>query len=178
MNISGKPEGESGALSPAHPPTSRQGDHDRGAPLLEGYNNVADDANPTHHGRRDDLIESLTRGVDVQALWIWEALSFSAAIALYGVFFYLLFRYDNQLVTSWEEDNPNISGLFKTLPSMVSFITTLMRGFILFPVASAIGQWKWHYLRRTRRLLSMELMDGASRGYWGAARLLLSKDCL
>ena len=178
MNISGKPEGESGVLSPAHPATSRQGDLDRGAPLLGGYNNVADDANPTHHGRRDDFIESLTRGVDVQALWIWETLSFSAAIALYGVFFYLLFRYDNQLVTSWEEDNPNISSLFKTLPSMVSFITTLMRGFVLFPVASAIGQWKWHYLRRTRRLLSMELMDGASRGYWGAARLLISKDFL
>lgn len=114
----------------------------------------------------------------IQSLWLLEALSLSAGVIFFGVFMFLLVRYDNQLVSKWETDNPGLSRLFRTLPSAVSFLATLMRGAMIYPVASAIGQLKWHYMRRPRRVKAIELMDGASRGYWGAIRLLLSKDCL
>jgi len=113
----------------------------------------------------------------IQSFWIWEALSLSTGLILFGIYLFLLVRYDGQLVPKWEADNANISRLFRTLQSAVSFLTTLMKGAMVFPVASAIGQLKWHYMRRPTQAKTLEVVDGASRGYWGAVRLLLSRNC-
>jgi len=102
-----------------------------------------------------------TNPIDLHSYWIGEIFSFAAAGVLFGIFFYLLFRYDGQLVSRWEQDSP-ISGLFRTLQSAISFITTIMKAAILFPVVSALGQLKWHNTRRASRVKDIELIDGAS----------------
>ncbi|KAK0634165.1 hypothetical protein B0T14DRAFT_551183 [Immersiella caudata] len=118
-----------------------------------------------------------SNSIDFHSLWIWEILSFSAGGILYGIFFYLLFRYDGQLVSQWEQNSP-ISGLFRTLQSAVSLITTIMKAAMLLPLASAMGQLKWHYARHPSRLKDIELIDGASRGNLGAVRLLFSRSAI
>jgi len=155
-------------------PLQNADNHSRWEPLLpydsvDGNNPIS----PTTRTSKRHVLKHL-----IQTLWMLEALSLSAGVIFFGVFMHLLVQYDNQLVTKWETDNPALSRLFRTLPSAVSFLTTLMRGAMIYPVASAIGQLKWHYMKRPRRVKAMELMDGASRGYWGAIRLLFSKDCL
>jgi hypothetical protein len=105
--------------------------------------------------------------------WIWETVSFLAGGAFFGIFLWLLFKYDGKLVETWA-DNAPISGLFKTLPAAISFLATLMRGAMLYPVLSAMGQLKWHHFRRTRPVYHFEVIDKATRGYLGSFFQLLS----
>jgi len=109
--------------------------------------------------------------------WIWETVSFLAAGAFFGIFLWLLFKYDGKLVETWADNGP-ISGLFKTLPAAISFLATLMRGAMLYPVLSAMGQLKWHHFRRTRPMYDFEVIDKATRGYLGCVFQLLSGTAL
>lgn len=114
---------------------------------------------------------------NVQSLWVYEIVSFTFAALLFGVYLWLLTRYDERPVQEWDEIGA-LSRLFRTLPALISFLTTMMKGAILFPVASAIGQCKWNYFQRPRRLLDLEIIDSASRGYFGAIRLIFSRAAL
>jgi len=171
-------EGEPPATSP-QPPLQSGGYPEQATLLVPGSNQPGIATNPQHRQVEDYSLPRFKtdRVFDVHSLWIWEILSFAAAGVLYGVFFFLLFQYDGQRVAQWEEDSP-ISQLFRTLQSAISFLTTLMKAAILLPVASAIGQLKWHYMRHPRRLKDLELIDGASRGGLGAVRLLFSRSSL
>jgi hypothetical protein len=156
------------ALLPTLPP-----DHDR----IQSFQFMIDNDEPQR--RMVPETKSLRNcfGVDLESIWFWEALSLLSAGALFGIFFWLLVDYDGRLVQTWGTRSRS-SALFKTLPSAISFITTLMRGAILFPLASAMGQLKWHHFRVARRVKDVELIDGASRGYIGCARQILSRTWL
>jgi hypothetical protein len=110
-------------------------------------------------------------------MWLWEAISFAFALVLFGIYIWLILRYNRQPVSSWEQNNV-ASSLFRTLPSALSFITTLLKGAVLYPVASAMGQLKWHHFRYRKRVRDMELIDSATRGYLGSMLLLSSKTAL
>lgn len=60
-----------------------------------------------------------------------------------------------------------------TLNSAVSFLTTLLKGFLLVPAAACISQSIWiSYTLKAQELQRMEIYDAASRGPWGALQLL------
>jgi uncharacterized protein DUF3176 len=110
--------------------------------------------------------------------WIPEIFSFLISGALFGVYWYLLDEYNNKPISYWE-DGLGVSTMFTTLPSAIAFLTTIMRGAMIFPVASAIGQWKWHnFKRKPRRLIEFERFDKASRGIMGSAGFILSRNVL
>lgn len=108
--------------------------------------------------------------------WAPELISIATALTLFGVYLNLLRTYDGRPVTAWETESGVISSLFVTLPSAISFLTTVMRAAIGLPVASAIGQLKWHqFHRRPRQLIEFDQFDNATRGVTGSLSFLLSR---
>lgn len=44
---------------------------------------------------------------------------------------------------------------------------------LLLPTTEALGQLKWHWFQQENQLIDFEVIDAASRGFWGSALLLL-----
>lgn len=59
-----------------------------------------------------------------------------------------------------------------TLNMVISLLTTLSWGFMMYVVASCISQLKWNYFTGRHRLFDFEVFDQASRGPMGAANFL------
>ncbi|KAK2592312.1 hypothetical protein QQS21_010002 [Conoideocrella luteorostrata] len=103
--------------------------------------------------------------------WTLELISMSAALGLFVGLCLVLGSFDNKSITSWP-DNP----FFTTLQSCVHFISTGIRITMLVPVAAAIGQLKWHHIRNPRPVTELHSYDSASRGIFGSAVLLFSRN--
>jgi hypothetical protein len=56
--------------------------------------------------------------------------------------------------------------------TVVSALSTLAKSSMLMAVGQGLGQLKWQYFQRPRRLMDFEVFEGASRGPWGALELL------
>jgi hypothetical protein len=75
--------------------------------------------------------------------------------------------YDGEALPQWR------GGV--TLNTVVSVLSTTARSGMIFVVSATMGQLKWCWLGHSRRrLLDMQVMDDASRGPMGAARILTS----
>jgi len=96
--------------------------------------------------------------------WIYEIGASIIALSLAGVIFYHLKKLSNEPTTRW------------TWPwgvaSVLQFAVTVMKAAMMVPVASALGQLKWHHFRRFQKLSEMEIFDESSRGILGSIRLL------
>ncbi|KAK1998298.1 hypothetical protein LX36DRAFT_700379 [Colletotrichum falcatum] len=105
-----------------------------------------------------------------------ELASMAAAVILFGLYLFLLRMYDEKNVSTFK-DSPFFY-LFGNLQSAVAFITTLLRCFMLYPVASAMGQLKWHYFQRSsaRRISDLQAFEEASRGILGSFQLIFSRN--
>lgn len=79
----------------------------------------------------------------------------------------LLRKYDGTPVASWT------FGL--SLNTIVAILAGVSSAMLAFSVSECIGQQKWNWIRtRPMSLQSFEIFDEASRGPWGATRLLWS----
>ncbi|KAL2064952.1 hypothetical protein VTL71DRAFT_4092 [Oculimacula yallundae] len=87
-------------------------------------------------------------------------LSFAASIAVLAVF-------HNKPLPQWP------FGI--TLNTLIALISAVTNASLAVPLASGFGQLKWNWFKRKPSpLTDMELFDEASRGSWGAVRLLSS----
>lgn len=59
-----------------------------------------------------------------------------------------------------------------TLNAIVSVLSTASKSALICAVAGALGQLKWIWFRRSRKLQDIQLFDDASRGPWGSVTLL------
>jgi hypothetical protein len=99
--------------------------------------------------------------------WLLEvsALLFSAGLLV--AIATILGHYDKQPQPDW----PSIS-----LNTVVSWLGTISRLLVLVPVTRSLGQLKWtSFAVKRRNLADIQLLDAASRGFAGSARLLCSK---
>lgn len=126
--------------------------------------------------RRSFYHKTVRAAVRMTEWWAPEIASFLIAGGLFGIYWHLLNVFKDQPLAHWQ-DVRGVSSVFTTLPSAIAFLTTLMRGAMVFPVASAIGQWKWHqYARKPSRLVEFERYDKASRGIVGSIGFILSRN--
>ena len=80
----------------------------------------------------------------------------------------LLSSIDGQPYESWHMFHLPI-----TPNSLLSGLAALSRSSVLLMIAECLGQLKWNYYQqRSRRLFDLQLFDEASRGPFGAFRLL------
>jgi hypothetical protein len=61
-----------------------------------------------------------------------------------------------------------------SINALLSVYTVVFRGALMFLVSSAVGQAKWVWFSKTRRLSDLGRYDDASRGLWGSLKWLWS----
>lgn len=82
----------------------------------------------------------------------------------------LLTTIDGKPYKPWRMGNVHI-----TPNTLLSILATLSKSSLLLAVAEALGQLKWIYFQqRTHRLFGLQIFDEASRGPFGALKLLWS----
>lgn len=99
--------------------------------------------------------------------WIWELLGCFGSLFSFFAIVGVLKRYDRQAQPEWPYS--------VTINSVVSWLTTVMKSFLLFSVAACIGQANWlHFRSKPQALIDLAVYDSASRGPLGSLQLLWS----
>ena len=98
--------------------------------------------------------------------WLWEVSSILVAVACFIGVFLLLFTLSNKPVPDWP------SGI--TVNAVLSVLVTIMKAAMALATAECLSQLKWSWFRTERKLTDLIIFDEASRGAWGAGRLLFS----
>lgn len=103
------------------------------------------------------------------AAWLWEVVALVAAFGLLAAIYIILGRQNNQPASNWT---------FRlNLNTLIALLSTLYRGVIVVIAAEIISQAKWSFFWETttpKPLLHFQRFDSASRGGWGATRMLLT----
>ncbi|CAG8935249.1 unnamed protein product [Penicillium salamii] len=100
----------------------------------------------------------------VSDLFIWEILAMLLSSGLLVAIVVLLDKYENKPQPNWK---------YVSLNSVVSWLSTVSKGCVLFCLSEGIGQLKWvWFTRKSRPLVDLGTFDGASRGIWGCAGLV------
>lgn len=96
--------------------------------------------------------------------WVWELFgAVGSAVALIGIVI-ILRVFDGKRQPSWEGVSLN---------SVISWISTIAKVFILMPITSGLGQLKWVWFSERKKPLSdLQIFDSATRGISGSAQLL------
>lgn len=98
--------------------------------------------------------------------WIWEASSVLTACGCFAGIIAMLVVLQDEPVPDWP------SGI--TVNAILSILVTLMKGSIAVAIAECLSQLKWSWFRKERKLVDLIIFDEASRGPWGASRMLFS----
>ncbi|KAJ5365853.1 hypothetical protein N7517_008739 [Penicillium concentricum] len=99
----------------------------------------------------------------ISDLFIWEILAMVLSSALLVAIVVILTQYDDRPQPSWT----------LSLNSVISWLSTVSKGCVLFSISEGIGQLKWvWFTRKSRPLVDLSIFDGASRGLWGCAALV------
>lgn len=124
------------------------------------YQTLGPQQAPTTHPPPATALDFHTMFTDfVYRTWFNEFLSCLAAFAIFAALVGLLVAFNGHD----QED-----GLYSEVPSSpITFLVTLMRAFMLLPIASGIAQLKWHWFHGQRnRLSDIEIFDDATRCCW------------
>ncbi|KAJ5366852.1 hypothetical protein N7541_000793 [Penicillium brevicompactum] len=100
----------------------------------------------------------------VSDLFIWEVLAMILSSGLLVAIVVLLSQYDDKPQPTWK---------YVSLNSVISWLSTISKGCVLFCLSEGIGQLKWvWFTRKTQPLVDLGTFDGASRGIWGCGALV------
>ena len=106
----------------------------------------------------------------VNEWWLGELLGWLLSFLALATLIAVLAIHDQKPSSRWQ--------LGITLNAIISVCAIIAQTTMLIPVAQGISQLKWHWFHRRHALSTMQLFDDASRGPWGALRLLLSTRAL
>ena len=96
--------------------------------------------------------------------WWWEIASAVFSVACMVSIIGTLIAWHDKPLSKWT---------FSIAPnSLISVFTTLSKSALLVPIAEAISQLKWTHFERANYLSHLQVYDRASRGPWGALRLI------
>ncbi|CAI7618969.1 unnamed protein product [Penicillium glandicola] len=98
--------------------------------------------------------------------FIWEALAIVISLLLLIAIIIVLSRFNGHPQPTWE---------YVSLNSLISWLSTISKGCVLFAISEALGQLKWvWFTQKTRSMLDLRTFDGASRGFYGSGELIWS----
>ena len=103
----------------------------------------------------------------VDVIWLPEIISFLfAVVAFLAIVILLAVRKDKPL-PNW----PSLIGI----NSLVAIFSSVLRVALLFPVAECVSELKWIWFANPQPVSDFDRFDSASRGPWGALKLLLKR---
>lgn len=135
-------------------------------PHLEPANEplVADTADESQNQNQKPIKTKPSIWKLVSDLFIWEVLAMILSSGLLVAIVVLLSQYDDKPQPTWK---------YVSLNSVISWLSTISKGCVLFCLSEGIGQLKWvWFTRKTQPLVDLGTFDGASRGIWGCGALL------
>lgn len=103
-------------------------------------------------------------------LWWWEVLATLIGVISTVLIVVILSSMNGKPLSKWKTSviQPN---------SLVAIFSTIAKSSLLVPLAECLGQLKWAFFERKRRLDHFQSFDSASRGPWGAFRFLWMTRC-
>jgi hypothetical protein len=114
------------------------------------------------------LSEQRRKRTAIQSLrsagWLWEVASLVVACVCAASIVIILVVIENKATPNW----PYGISVTATLSALV----TVMRGATGICIAGGLSQMKWLWFKQERKLIDLVVIDDASRGLMGAARLL------
>ncbi|KAF2136595.1 uncharacterized protein K452DRAFT_237204 [Aplosporella prunicola CBS 121167] len=98
--------------------------------------------------------------------WLWEVAGVLLSASCMAAVIVILASFNGKALAKWDFPiQPN---------SLVSVFMTVAKSALLLPVSQCINQAKWtHFERNPHRLLKLQFFDDASRGPWGALKLII-----
>jgi hypothetical protein len=76
----------------------------------------------------------------------------------------VLWKVDGKSIPDWK--------LGVSTNAFISIFSGFAKSALLLPTAEALGQLKWIWFRKERKMMDFEVLDSASRGAWGSMILL------
>jgi hypothetical protein len=98
--------------------------------------------------------------------WKWEFLTWTLGTAAMACIVVLLSKFQNKPVSHWHSE--------VSITAMVASLAQVAQSALMAPVASCIGQLKWHWLQKGHRTYDVDIYDDASRGPAGSLWILLT----
>ncbi|RPB17792.1 hypothetical protein P167DRAFT_569531 [Morchella conica CCBAS932] len=100
--------------------------------------------------------------------WAWEYVALLVSFLAVATSAVVLLMFDQKPIPAWSWQSNGIS-----VNSIISLLSTLSRASLLMPIDECMGQLMWlRYEYRAQRLADVGLYNEASRGAWGALRLV------
>lgn len=98
--------------------------------------------------------------------WIWEILALLVSILALMMIVLILYLFQGRSLLDWPCPI--------TINSLIAIFSTVMKAALSVPVAASVSQakWDWFHQDEGQNLADMEIYDQASRGLWGAMRML------
>lgn len=158
---------ESDSLPERELPTVGDDQHER---VKERQQQVKDGLLDHHHRKLPTkgfsaLRRSLSRGRRFATdWWTWELCAILTSLISLAAIVLVLLLHEGRPLPDWPWSI--------TINSLVSIFATIMSGTMLVPVAAGIGQAKWHWFQKDHALSDIEIYDQASRGPWGALKMV------
>lgn len=102
--------------------------------------------------------------------WWWELASWLLSFCCFSAIVGLLLYYDGK-----RQPTSVVKGI--TLNALIAIFAAIAKASMILPVSEAIGQLKWIWFRRERKLYDFITFDNATRGPWGSFMLLGTTQC-
>jgi hypothetical protein len=102
--------------------------------------------------------------------WWWELGSWLLSFCCFSAVVGLLLYYDGK-----RQPSDVVKGI--TLNASIAIFAAIAKAAMILPVSEAIGQLKWIWFRRERKLYDFFTFDNATRGPWGSLMLLGTTRC-
>ncbi|KAB8265036.1 hypothetical protein BDV32DRAFT_62518 [Aspergillus pseudonomiae] len=111
------------------------------------------------------------RRISRQLIWalnsdwyVWEILALILSAATLIAIIVILAKFDQQPQPSWKHVSLN---------SVISWLSTISKGCVLYAISEALGQLKWAWFAQgTRPMSNFRTFDAASRGFYGSGELI------
>ena len=155
------------SLSPRKPlPKPNFSNHKPSSGEQEDVAAVAESENQTMQRDSRKTTRRCTRFA-IDTIWLPEIISFLlAVIAFLSIVILLAVRKDKPL--------PKWPSLI-SINSLVAVFSAVLRVALLFPIAECVSELKWIWFANPQPLSDFDRFDSASRGPWGALKLLLKR---
>lgn len=102
--------------------------------------------------------------------WWWELFSWLVSFSCLTAIIVVLFVFNGK-----RQPQYIIPGI--TLNAYIAVFSAIAKAALILPVSEAIGQLKWIWFHNRSPLSNFALFDGASRGPWASAILLVRMKC-
>ena len=154
-------------LTPRKPlPKPNLSNHKPSSGAQEDVAAVSENDNSTTQKNSRKTTRQCTQ-ISIDSTWLPEIISFLFAVIAFLALVILLAARKDKPLPNW----PSLIGI----NSLVAILSSVLRVALLFPIAECISELKWLWFANPQPVSDFDRFDSASRGPWGALKLLLKR---